>query len=1040
MLFERKKRTAAAVLCFVLTVALCTTMFPTSTYACHIDKIKIYKYDKDDRKASMNGTKFIVKEKDGKNWKNRGTITIGSDGYGSLSGHFGKGTYRLVESYVLPGYKDDAIKWSSGDDTPSISSDGTFKVDGDLNGGTFIFKASNEKEKYKGKIKVYKYYKDCDKEKPLQGAKFYLKDSKGNIVKKNSETYFATSGINGYAEWENLDKGTYTVWEDTAPIGFIKITTSKETTLTDTCKEKTVKFENKKKFNGKIKVFKYYKKDDKEKPLAGAKFYLKKDGKIVVNDKGQTYYATSDNYGYAKWENLEKGIYTLFEESAPANYVKIVGQIGSSVEINSDSKWYEFTKVKNEKIPKYGSAKIYKIDKDTKKPLQGVIFKLQKKNSKGIYVDYTPVGWTTKEVATGADGYARFDKLESGDYKFVEVKSLSGYEGTLEFSNDTGKFTIKADEETCISLTATNIKKVGKVNLKKIDGDNSNIIIKDAKFYIKNVDTNATYAAVFNSTTNYYEWKDIPWGTYTVHESEAGLGYDLKSFTVTEGLKDGKFVISKKNYKETIKLKATNKQIKGEVFLEKIDSTSESPISGASFYLSKGKNTTTQKINGSDRIIGASGATSWAGLEWGWYTLVEDNPAKGYSGDLVTTGDGIDEDNSFYVGPLNGKSQTTFNIVAKNDRLTGSFELLKYDNQEKLLSGVSFVLTYPDGTTETLITDAEGEISKAGLEWGDYNLKELVPDGYYEDKADLYGPEDSDIDEDGNFTIGPEKLNFGFNAINYMIPGDIEIYKVDNHGKAVAGVEFLLKDADDDSTVETLVTDENGYTSIDGIEWGNYQLVESDKEGYDMSKVEITGDGIDEDGYFTVDATKRSFRFDVTNYQIPGNLFLYKYDSEVTTTALTGAVFSLEKQDDQGNWIPYTDASGTAITATTDENGMAAFFGLEWGVYRVIEDQAPLGYDKNTLKFEGDTNIVTVGPNSEELMMIAFNTKTTVEGEEVVPTDGGGVLGEEEKPDDGDVLGEEAKTSDEMSAMAYMIVLLVMAIAVAVITRRREQQ
>ncbi len=61
-----------------------------------------------------------------------------------------------------------------------------------------------------------------------------------------------------------------------------------------------------------------------------------------------------------------------------------------------------------------------------------------------------------------------------------------------------------------------------------------------------------------------------------------------------------------------------------------------------------------------------------------------------------------------------------------------------------------------------------------------------------------------------------------------------------------------------------------------------------------------------------------------------------------TGAALPGAVFQLQKQQDDGIW---TNVEGK--TATSDENGLVSFSGLTWGTYRAVETQAPFGY-KNT--------------------------------------------------------------------------------------------
>ena len=63
-----------------------------------------------------------------------------------------------------------------------------------------------------------------------------------------------------------------------------------------------------------------------------------------------------------------------------------------------------------------GNVEITKIDKDSKAPLENVVFEVR--DSKGKVV---------AKVTTDKEGKANVSDLSVGKYKLVETKSLSGY-------------------------------------------------------------------------------------------------------------------------------------------------------------------------------------------------------------------------------------------------------------------------------------------------------------------------------------------------------------------------------------------------------------------------------------------------------------------------------------------------------------------------------------------------------------------------------------------------------------------------------------
>ncbi|WP_176745481.1 SdrD B-like domain-containing protein, partial [Staphylococcus sp. HMSC056G08] len=59
------------------------------------------------------------------------------------------------------------------------------------------------------------------------------------------------------------------------------------------------------------------------------------------------------------------------------------------------------------------------------------------------------------------------------------------------------------------------------------------------------------------------------------------------------------------------------------------------------------------------------------------------------------------------------------------------------NSNEKGIAGVTVTLTKPDGTTESVVTDAEGKYNFTGLENGEYTVKFTAPEGYTATKVNV---------------------------------------------------------------------------------------------------------------------------------------------------------------------------------------------------------------------------------------------------------------------------------------------------------------
>ncbi len=134
------------------------------------------------------------------------------------------------------------------------------------------------------------------------------------------------------------------------------------------------------------------------------------------------------------------------------------------------------------------------------------------------------------------------------------------------------------------------------------------------------------------------------------------------------------------------------------------------------------------------------------------------------------------------------------------------------------LSGVDVTLTYPDGTTETMMTDENGEYLFTDLEFGDYTVTvdpntlpadkvtdpTASPDGDNESEVSLTAEDPSDLDQD----FGYEPLGAIGNTIFHDVDGD-GVYDPAAGDFPLSGVEVTLTHSD--GTTETMTTDGNGF-------------------------------------------------------------------------------------------------------------------------------------------------------------------------------------------------------------------------------------
>ncbi|SCN05351.1 SpaA isopeptide-forming pilin-related protein [Bacillus wiedmannii] len=435
----------------------------------------------------------------------------------------------------------------------------------------------------------------------------------------------------------------------------------------------------------------------------------------------------------------------------------------------------------------------------------------------------------------------------------------------------------------------------GNLQIKKVDENDENIVLKDAKFDVIDKDNNVV-ATVTTNEKGIAEVKDLPFGDYFVKEISAPEGY-IKVDTPVKVTIDNTNVMK-------IVMKNTKKVENGQFKLLKKDSESGQLLPGAKFDVIDKDGNVVETI-----ITDGKGEALSKQLPVGTYTLKEVEAPKGYelSSSLVHVD--VAANNTVTVDVLNKK------IVEK---ATGQFEIVKVDanDKTKVLSDAEFEV-YKDGKkVETLRTDKTGKVTSQKLEPGTYTLKETkAPQGYKLLKEEI------EVVVEANKVVQVQ-------IENAKELGSLQVIKKDaESGKVLQGAEFKLKNETGQVVGEGKTTNKDGVVKFENLVPGKYTLEETKApEGYKAVEVKV------EVNVVANEVAKREVLNEKVKEEITGQLEITKVDANDTGKTLAGAVFEIWKD-------------GTKIdTLTTNKNGKAISKKLEPGDYILKEVHAPEGY------------------------------------------------------------------------------------------------
>ncbi|EHK2348627.1 Cys-Gln thioester bond-forming surface protein [Clostridium perfringens] len=559
------------------------------------------------------------------------------------------------------------------------------------NGKTYVKYVKNSP--IQAKVRVIKV--DSKDGKPLKGVKFQIRnsDTKKLVEFTNfigiipyKTTNLETNKNGELVTPQNLAYGNYLL-EEVEPLeGYIKANPIPfkidENAVLEEIKDLGTIY-TKKVSNDRITANMELLKLDKEtnKPLSNIEF------KVTALDgfmKGKTWNLKSDDKGLVSLKGLEYGNYRVDEVKTLWNYVLNKEPIFFNVKENGKTIKLQMT---NKKIR--GSVELFKFDKDTNRPLEGVKFDLLNGDKK--------VGTYT----TDNTGKITVNNLEAGNYIWVEVEAIDHY-NKVDKKYD---FNIYKDRQL-EKIDVANTVKTGELDFTKTDittGDT----IDGAKVKITGLEPQNKHINIEFTSSKEGNKFNLPEGKYTFEETLAPEGYRINKEVGTFEIKDGE--ITKANLK--------NERKQGDLEFTKTDVTTGKVIEGAKIKitciegLSEGKVIEFTSFNDVNKFT----------LDEGKYTFEEISAPNGYE---------INKE----VGTFEIKDGQVTKANLKDERTTGVLEFTKTDVATgEILEGAKIKIECLEGLDQGKVIEftSSKEGNKFTLAKGKYRISETqAPNGY----------------------------------------------------------------------------------------------------------------------------------------------------------------------------------------------------------------------------------------------------------------------------------------------------------------------
>ena len=711
-------------------------------------------------------------------------------------------------------------------------------------------------------------------------------------------------------------------------------------------------------------------------PLAGTVFELVSGDAVIATQ-------TTGADGVARFENLQPGVYTIREKSAPEGYlVSVPGEQSVTVTAGGTA----HASFANAEIT--GKIRIVKRDSLTREALAGAEFTVTRLSA--------PAGATgvgdSVVIVTDASGVAETGWLPWGRYRIEETTVPQHY---VDVGFET-EVEIRDSGRTC-EIAVENEPTKGYIRITKTDRLNGNPI-EGVRFDIYENDEygSALASSMVTDENGMAVSEPLRKGRYIVREHGETAGYVFEEIALDAVVKPD----------ETTDLSVTNQPVRVRLKLYKRDADEyagkpadapgtrgDGELTGAVFRVLAAQDITDRQ----DNVIYEKGAVvvdslTTAGQDasvttdalWpGVYEIVELAPPVGYqASDTAITMDTRD------AARQSVEAVITYEGVVTNEIRYGAQAIVKLlggmsddpdpDRVETPEAGAEFLVylrkagSYENARAlerDRLVTDENGYAKTKALPYGVYVLEQTKGAPGYE----LKGPILFEIDGTED-VLNPPPLTLSDRPIRYRL----RLMKTDGEtGKAItlSGVSFKLRDEMGEFVTQTVsyptlqetdtfVTDETGSVTLpETLTWGLYFVEEvTAPKGY-LIREEALPVFVGQDG----DAPGETYQIDaeVPNEPVKGRILLEKKGPrltgfEVTADAygneahrpvyeeryLAGAVFELRAAETVtgGDGTVWFEQGELVETLTTASDGPAASGLLPLGRYMLVEIHAPEGY------------------------------------------------------------------------------------------------
>ncbi len=778
---------------------------------------------------------------------------------------------------------------------------------------------------------VYKH--DADTGEPVPNTVFQVKAADGHSVDEMK------TDASGKAVLENLLPGVYEVSEKSVPAPYLNDAEPQLVTLYAN-RTHTVYFQNHKRPTLTIN-----KVDSVTgSPIKGAKFevwYGSNDTDTGELNSLGAYF--SDENGQIVIENLRDGWYQVTELEPAA---------GFTIKQPATQKFYikggESKTIQFENVP-LNAICVEKYDSVTGEALPGCTFELK-------YLGGTSGtgGTTIGTKVTGKNGTAMWTGLKPGTYILHELDPADGY--SIIQSSET---ILLADsgEQSVVTVRFANAPD-GALLIRKVCATNPSVTLQNAEFKVAYAD--GTLIGDSNGIFRTDEHGEIrisglkPGKSVVVTETKAPAGFLIDTQSQTIQIKEGK----------TVSLTFKN-QPKGQLIIQKRDSETNKPLSGAEFRI-----TTAGCEVGLDGVIGTStltqngifvtdsqGEIKITNLVPGAYVVNEIKAPDGYVIDTPSTNVVIGQGGDTQVVVIKNSKAGTL-IIDKRDSLTG-----------KPLEGVTFKVTTSTGE---FVPDANGQLSSNGIyvtdKEGKITINGVVGTLVVTETATIPGYTIDEAARTQTVVVNPndtQTLYFTNTPSTTLV---IEKY-IEGTTTPLKGVTFLVTDSSGEvagGSNGAFITDENGRIVIDNLEPGTTVTAREVK----------TLEG------FILDTTPKSIKIKAGEVQTlrfynqkQGTIVIKKLDKQ-TGKPLAGVEFQITYAD--GSYLDddYGHLSSKGLY-TTDRNGEIRISGVVGTL--VITETKPLpGYVMDT-----ETRTQTVKVNPADTQIITFYN-TRIGGVEII--------------------------------------------------------